>query len=235
MPLGGKAQVVDDQRARPLGVIRKLFVLLCQGLGVEGHMLVRQVPLEFSNRQEQRLGLRRRAWLRLRLVGIHHHGAYPAIVVIELLLLVDNLFRRVRRGGFVQQLGLELRLGQEQRLRRANFGILHVAQALGQDLRQYITTPGRFYFGVLRNVGQGQRAVGLITPLVSLRLGEEVRPQVADATQCLGVLAAEVAVGRNVADRGGLEVAHGTIGRWLWQNTGYIRYRPNWPIFKFFE
>ncbi len=198
-------------------------------------MLVCQIPLKFSNRQEQRLGLRRRPWLRLRLIGIHHHRAYPAIVVIQLLLLVDNLFRRVGWGRLVQQLGLELCLGQEQRLGRANFGILHVAQALGQDLRQHITTTGRLYFRVLRSIRQGQRAVGLITHLVSHRLGEEVRPQVADATQCLGVLAAEVAVGRNVADRGGLEVAHGTIGRWLWQNTGYIPYRPNWPIFKFFE
>ena len=120
-----------------------------------------------------------------------------------LLLLSLEFFWRERWERFVQQLHFELGDRQEQRLWRTHLGFNHIAFALADDVCVQFAADGRFFWA--GQVNRGKRAAGRhhITRLFGHRLGKEILPQVTDAAQCLSVMTAEVALGRNVANRCG--------------------------------
>ena len=65
-------------------------------------------------------------------------------VEILLMLLGEQLIRRVRLGNGGQQVQFELGNGQKQRFGRAQLGVYHVAMALGHDAAQQITAAAGF-------------------------------------------------------------------------------------------
>jgi hypothetical protein len=59
-------------------------------------------------------------------------------------LLSNDFFCRERWERLVGQVHFELGNRQEQRLGRADFGVLHIAFALGNDVRQQVAANGGF-------------------------------------------------------------------------------------------
>lgn len=201
---GGEAQVLQDDRARPAVIEVQRFLLFDDFFRRERRIrFLQQVEIEFGNRQVQRLFLRRRARLWHRLTVVDHDRPDPAAVEILLLLLSLEFFWRERRERLVQQIGFELGDRQEQRLRRAHFGLDHIALTLLDDVRVQFAAQGRFFRAVQVNRWECATGRHHITRLFGQSLGKEILPQVTDAAQCLSVMTAEVALGRNVANRCG--------------------------------
>lgn len=201
---GGEAQVLQDDRARPTVIEVQSLLLLDDFFRRERRIrFLQQVEVEFGNRQVQRLLLWRRARLGKRLTIVDHDWTDPAAVEVLLLLLSFEFFWRERWERLVQQIGFELGDRQEQRLRRTHFGVDHVALTLLDDVRVQLAAQGRFFRAVQVDRWKGATGRHHITRLFGHRLGKEILPQVTDAAQCLSVMTAEVALGRNVANRCG--------------------------------
>lgn len=201
---GGEAQVLQDDRARPAVIEVQCFLLLDDFFRRERRIrFLQQVEVELGNRQVQRLLLRCRAWLWHRLAVVDHDRPHPAAVEVLLLLLSLEFFRREGWERLVQQIGFELGDRQEQRLRWTHFGVDHIALTLLDDVRVQFAAQCRFFRAV--QVNRWEYAAGWhhITRLFGQGLGKEILPQVTDAAQCLSVMTAEVALGRNVANRCG--------------------------------
>ena len=124
-----------DQRACPVVVevqglllLHQFFVRVRRGGGWQ------QVQFELGDGQVQGARFGGRAGLRQWLAGRQYDGADSTAVEILLALLGDDFVVRERCGRRWQQLGLELGNRQEQRLRRGDLGVFHVALTLGEDL-----------------------------------------------------------------------------------------------------
>jgi hypothetical protein len=102
-----------------MGIELQVVLLLGQGGLVERlWRRVEQVHLEFGDWQEQWARRWRGAGLGNRMALAHDHRAQPAVADVEVALLGDQLGGAEGFGRRFQQVGLELRLGQEQRLGR---------------------------------------------------------------------------------------------------------------------
>lgn len=201
---GGEAQVLQDDRACPAVIEVQRFLLLDDFFRRERRVrLLQQVEVEFGNRQVQRLFLRCRARLWHRLTVVDHNRADPTAVEILLQLLSLDFFWRERWEWLVQQVGVELGDRQEQRLRRTHFGVDHITLTLLDDVRVQLAAQGRFFRAVQVNRRKSATGRHDITRLFGQGLGKEILPQVTDAAQCLSVMTAKVAMGRDVANRCG--------------------------------
>lgn len=201
---GGEAQVLQDDRACPTVIEVQRFLLLDDFFRRERRIrFLQQVEVELGNRQVQRLLLRCRAWLWHRLAVVDHDRPHPAAVEVLLLLLSLEFFRRERWERLVQQIGFELGDRQEQRLRWTHFGVDHIALTLFDDVRVQLAAQGRFFRAVQVNRWECAADRHHITRLFGQGLGKEILPQVTDAAQCLSVMTAEIAMGRDVANRCG--------------------------------
>lgn len=201
---GSEAQVLQDDRARPAVIEVQSLLLLDDFFRRERRIrFLQQVEIELGNRQVQRLLLRCRARLWHWLTIVDHDRTDPTAVEVLLLLLSLEFFWRERWEWLVQQIGFELGDRQEQRLRRTHFGLDHIALTLLDDVRVQLAAQRRFFRAVQVNRWKGATGRHHITRLFGHRLGKEILPQVTDAAQCLSVMTAEVALGRNVANRCG--------------------------------
>lgn len=201
---GGEAQVLQDDRACPAVIEVQRFLLLDDFFRRERRVrLLQQVEVEFGNRQVQRLFLRGRARLWNGLTIVDHHRADPTAVEILLRLLSLQFFWREWWEWLVQQFHFELGDRQEQRLRGTHFGVDHITLTLLNDVRVQLAAQGRFFRAVQINRRECAAGWHHVTRLFGQGLGKKILPQVTDAAQCLSVMTAEVALGRDVANRCG--------------------------------
>ncbi|RMT58540.1 hypothetical protein ALP43_200311 [Pseudomonas azotoformans] len=121
-------------------------------------------------------------------------------------LLDDDFFFRERRRGRWQQLGFELGNWQEERFRRGDLGVFHIALTLGEDLRQQVGAFAGFNRRVCRGRRLGGERVRRFTELLGQRTGEEVLPHMTHPGQRLGIAQAVMVVGRQYTDGKGKNV-----------------------------
>ncbi|MNG32658.1 hypothetical protein D3C84_1187270 [compost metagenome] len=75
---------------------------------------------------------------------------------------------------------------------------MHIAQTLAVNLRQHLAAAQRLASDLVELLGGHGLGRAVFTLLLSQGAGKKILPQVADATQCLGIVPAIVADGRDI-------------------------------------